>query len=621
MKKFNLVKTVILPFLVILTVFFLACCTGRANPENTAESTGTETVPSAALPLTLIENGLSRVKIIVPDTTGTTKTESDKLNASAANSIKRALASLTSDGKQAMGSDWTMTGEHDPEAVEILIGRTEYDEGRQDINETGLGSYLVRSYGKKIVIFAHTAAGYEEAIKKFSYLFVTFLKENPSGNTLEIPAEEIDFSGSVDEELSALPYPDGASFSTLYNSGEECRIAIFTGATESCYEQYLEKLTASGYKSYVSNSVKTHRFATLYNDKVTLNLWLSAATKDLKVIIEPFSPATLIGTENDNVFTRVTTPSLTMIGVGFTNEYGETMDNGMCFLIRLSDGRFIVIDGGFNRDEHAQSLISAIKDQAKDYVRNGEYTIAAWIVTHSHEDHNGLINGQCRKIMNAGIKVEKVMLNFLDRDEMKRCIDEWSINWDAEETNTWAGTYRAITEFGAERVVPHIGQVFWFADLKIEVLYTLECIAPAAADAMNSTSLIMKMTFSNPADGTQTTYMSTGDATGKAFFQLSNMYGDYLKVDVLQLAHHGMVTFGWEEGTISAYRLIAPSILLWPVGEGDYPNLKNKSYNRQAWDPELNPNIKEVYIAGHIGNRVTLDMPYKAGSAIITKFD
>ncbi len=606
--------------LLLAAALLTGCTAGGENGNGTLTQTdSSETASAESDSLKLIESGLSQVKIIVPDTTGRAKTGADEANASAAISIRNALALLTSDGKQPMGSDWTISGEHDPDAVEILVGRTEYEEGREDIEKVGLGSYMVRAYGKKIVVFSHTESGYTEAVRKFSYLFLKYLDESEIGNSLEIPAAEIDFSGSADSGLSALPFPDGTSFSSLYNSGEGCRVAIFTGATGEQYESYLEKLQSSGYTFYVSNSVKGQRFSTLYNGSVTLNLWLNEAARELKVIIEPFSGNTLIGKESDNVFTRVTTPLLTMIGVSFTNEYGDTMDHGMCFLIRLSDGRFIIIDGGFNRDEHARSLISAIKDQASGYASNGEYTVAAWIVTHSHEDHNGLINGQYQKILDAGIKVEKVMLNFLDKDEMKRCIDEWSINWDAQETSTWAGTYRAVSGLGATQVVPHVGQVFWFADLKIEVLYTLECIAPDAADAMNSTSLIMKMTFSDPSSGRQTTYMSTGDATGKALFQLSSMYGDYLKTDVLQLAHHGMVTFGWTEGTIAAYRLMSPSVLLWPVGEGDYPNLVNKEYNRQAWDPEYNPNIREVYVAGHVGNRTTLEMPYHAGTAVVTK--
>ncbi len=600
----------------IAGAILMPACSSPAGGPGESGTTGVPSVTEAApAGVVLIENGRSSVRIVVPDTTGRVKTEEDEMNSAAAVALKKALEAFISDGDQPMGSDWVLNGTHDPEALEILIGKTEYEEGRDDMEKVSSGGYMVRIYGRKIVVFARSGDAYTEAVRKFGALLSEHANDTGSGITVEIPPEELDFSGRSSDIIAAVPSPADVVYSTVYNSGEGCRELIYLNASPEKYRNYVALLKESGFTFYASHEIKRNCFSTLYSAEVTVTVWYYGNERQLRIIVEPFSQATLIGTEADNVFTRVTTPALTMLGVSYTNSYGDTMEHGMCFLIRLSDGRFIVIDGGFNRAEHANSLIGAIKDQAAEYTTDGKYTIAAWIVTHSHEDHNALLNGRYKDIMKAGITVERVILNFLDKDEMKRCIEEWPINWSTGETDTWAGTYRAITGLGADQVVAHVGQVFWFADLKIEVLYTLECIAPEAADAMSSTSRIMKMTFTDPATGQQMVYMSLGDATGKALNHLTKMYGDYLKTDVLQLAHHGMVTFGWVEGTIAAYKAMAPTVLLWPVGEGDYPKLLDKSYNRRAYDPAYNPNIKEVYVGGPVGRMTMLLMPYTLGTA------
>ena len=83
----------------------------------------------------------------------------------------------------------------------------------------------------------------------------------------------------------------------------------------------------------------------------------------------------------------------------------ENVSNGLSVLIRLTDGRFIVIDGGFNRTECADALIKAIKEQSKAYTNKP--VIAGWIITHAHGDHSGMIGKQYGRFTSSGITVQK----------------------------------------------------------------------------------------------------------------------------------------------------------------------------------------------------------------------
>ena len=152
----------------------------------------------------------------------------------------------------------------------------------------------------------------------------------------------------------------------------------------------------------------------------------------------------------------------------------------------------------------------------------------------------------------------------------------------------------------------------------MEVLYTIDSYAPKICNAFNTTSLIIKMTF-----GDSTTFLMTGDATGAGFQIAASMYGTYLKCDILQVAHHGYTTWGNDSGTISAYRYVAPSTLLWPQGSSAFPNYKNKAYNVVLFSPETsggtNKNFKECLVAGLEGESVVVPIPYTAGNAVETR--
>ncbi len=175
----------------------------------------------------------------------------------------------------------------------------------------------------------------------------------------------------------------------------------------------------------------------------------------------------------------------------------------------------------------------------------------------------------------------------------------------------------AAQALGADLVTTHIGHVLYIADLEIEVLHTVENLAPDPVYELNGTSLVMKMTFTDPKSGGKTTFLSTGDCTGDAFDFIANAYGSYLRCDILQVAHHGVTPWIREAGTIRAYKAAAPATVLWPSSLEVYDQYRTRSWNLPLEDLAQNPNYLETFVAGVEGKVTVLPIPYTAGSAVL----
>ncbi len=613
--KFNY-KLLALILALLLAISSFVGCTPAGTSEGTADPTGslndtvaeeTEPIPEGPALYTLVSGGEAHVKLVRP-----ANADTDSMSVKTAIEIRKIIGNVTGVSPELV-DDWIKKDEsYDSSTLEILFGKTGHPETAEAIANLNYGDYTVQAVGNKIVVFSYTDSGYTKAMNQLISVFRNSVTDDADGTkTLTLTADQLNVVKTSDAMTSSLPVYEGGKLSSVTDMGDGCYGVIIADTKPEEYQAYLGKLADAGYQTYCTNEIIGSLFATLYTEKYTVNAGYYNNMDEVRIIIEPFAEDTLPTKKNDAA--PVTTSQVSMIGVeGIYN--GDYQQNGMCIIYRLSDGSFIIVDGGHhgNSGIYAANIIKALREQSKDYAKtDAEITIAAWIISHPHTDHFGTLMNEYKQF--TKFNFERIMCNFWP---------EAAFDTAQKTTSSFAtGLYKnynktvsVAREIGVDYVVPHVGQVWWFGDTAFEFLYTIESYLPTVANAFNTSSIIFR-SITTDASGKKTTAIITGDATGHAFNICNKMYKNELQCDIMQVAHHGGGTGGSNSGTQSAYTLMKPSVILWPIGANNYAGVAANTYNHVLLEGK-NPNYAELYVAGWQGNTVTLPLPYTLGTAI-----
>lgn len=607
------IRLIALLLSLIMAFGMFAACTGPSEettgsdqsteaPDVSAEDTTPEVSERTAFDI--IIGGEAQVKIIRPQ-----DLSSDDASVQAAVKVRNLIESATG-VKVSMADDFKKaTEEYDDSTVEILVGMTAHSQVTEAIQGLSYGDYTIKAVGNKIVVFGFTDNAILKAANVFGDIVEQYMTKTGDVVDLSIPVEALNIAEthSSSKELSALPMYDGATFSATYQSNTDCDEVILEDATVESYNAYIAKLEANGYTKYTSNDISGNLFTTLYNSEYTLNVGYYKPYNECRIVMEPFSEKTLIGLESDNKYEVVTTTQVTMVGNEYQKSDGSYVGNGLTLIFRLADGSFVVVDGAFNRATNANNIVNIITEQAKEYATGKDIRIAAWFVSHAHGDHNGALNGQTSAFKK--FTVERVIANFMTDAERERSMgSSYSGNWSTGEGGSDDSTRNAAAALGADFIVCHVGQRFYFADTVFEVLYTVESYGPTVVNALN-TSTILVRAITTDAAGNSSTMMVMGDCTGPAMAICNKMYGNDMRCQIVQVAHHGYTTWGNDSAMATAYKYMSPEIVLWPQGSSAFPNYKEKSYNKVLWDG-TNKNFQQLYVAGWNMTLHTVPLPY-----------
>lgn len=622
--KFNIRLTSLLLTLIMVLGLFASCELGSTEETTSgiidintpSDTTAEDTTPSQASTFDIIVNGEAKVKIIRPQDLASTDSA-----VVAAVKIRNEVEDATG-VKFSMGDDFKKaTEEYDDSTVEILVGATKHPQVAEATKGLAYGDYTIKAVGNKIVVFGYTYDAISYAARQFAKIVEEYKVETDGTCTVSIPVEALNVveTHSGSKHLSVLPTFDGASFSGTYETDLACDEIILDDVTLESYNAYIAKLEAAGYTKYTGSDFSGNIFTTLYNKDLTLNVGYYKPYDECRIIMEPFSEETLIGLESDNNRPDITTTQITMLGCEYQKSDGSYVGNGLSLLMRLSDGSFVIVDGAHsgNSSWWANNLINAIEEQAKDYATGKDIRIAAWFVSHCHGDHNGMLNAQSG--MFKKFTVERVIANFMTDEERAKSISAYSGNWSSTEGSGDDSTRNAAANMGADFIVPHVGQRFFFGNTVFEILYTVESYGPQLVNALNTSTILVRAITTDKATGKSSTTMIMGDVTGPAMAICNKMYGTDMRSEVVQVAHHGYTTWGNDSAMATAYKYMAPEIVLWPQGSNAFPNYKEKSYNKVLWDG-TNKNFQQLYVAGWNNTQHTVPLPYNGNpDSIISK--
>lgn len=225
-------------------------------------------------------------------------------------------------------------------------------------------------------------------------------------------------------------------------------------------------------------------------------------------------------------------------------------DFGMSYIIRLGDGRFIVIDGGWKLEPDIERLYSFLKKSSCGDIP----VIAAWIMSHPHSDHYHCFIGFSDKYADE-VKIESFILNFPEADDLEHypalTYDDSRFSYDTSEQTNIPLMYERMALYGAPIYTARTGQIYDIGDARCEILACMDDTIHRD-DNINASSLIIRTEL-----GGQIIIWAT-DASFSAA-ELPEKYGEYLRADILQVPHHGFQS-GDAESEIRGYDLIRPSV-------------------------------------------------------------
>ena len=253
----------------------------------------------------------------------------------------------------------------------------------------------------------------------------------------------------------------------------------------------------------------------------------------------------------------------------------ELQDGGMSYAAQISEGKFILIDGGqsFENDgERLYNYLSAKKD-------TGKIIIAAWIFTHGHFDHIALATEFIKKYRSE-IIIENILFDLpLEAPDFYSYPGEENhLAFEKEfikTINSLKNTNLIEAKAGAE---------FDFSSVTVQVLSTHNERYPNPPVHRNNASAVYRLIFQNGVS-----FMVTGDAQGERIKELMNPDSPTfctdvrLKSDILQVAHHGLrVSDECDyEAVLAFYKKISPKVVFWPIGKDRFLNdgwIRDKKY-------------------------------------------
>ena len=380
-----------------------------------------------------------------------------------------------------------------------------------------------------------------------------------------------------------IPYFGEENFTDIYTNKNN-RVFAIQDSTKDSFKNYCKLFEENGFTKREYRKHGSFYFAAFEGDNTGIFVIYYGDLKELNITVENeskyFAYTDIL--EYKNVSTTVTQIRLE--------------DYGMSYVIRLSDGRFIVFDGGRNFEPDVDSLYNQLKDTSV----NEKPVIACWILTHPDSDHYHCFMGFCEKYGND-VSIQKMMFNFPEHDD-------FGLYHDLEKVGPWGADcenlpkmYSQIKNIGAEVYTPHTGQIYEIGNASLEFL---NCIGDVVHNTYwknkNEPCLAIRMEIEGQ------TILWMGD-TSCHYARLYEKFGAYLKADILQIPHHGFGCLG-DDAEIACYNEISPSVCFLPVS--DY----NCYHKISAYRPSTNHIITKLdvdeIITGDSGKTITL--PYTA---------
>ena len=497
--------SLILALLVLVCCFF--ACNGDksdGNEEGSGNEGETVEIPSFEETgiLTVFANEEYHLKMIRSETANSTDKE-------AYVELRELLGKKTGITPK-METDFVSAFEEKYDGPAILIGDTNYEES-ETLNATVKNNqYAAKLIGNKYVISYKCKDGFEEVFTRIK------AKINSCKDGYITIDESWNIEGTL-KDISFVPDIQGG-WDESFEGGQGSTYCLKEDTSLAQYESYLKVLAENGFEHHSGKRIADCAFDLLYTEDTIAYVMYFSDTETIKISMDKRSTFALPTLEEDNIYEKTTDATITQVGLG------DSLDNGMLYISKMSDGSFIVIDGGISAGYIYDSLVKL----------SGQTTgirIAAWLLTHHHNDHAEGFLATSSKYGDRLI-VEKVIHCQPRPDQLRP--GEGS-DYEAVKDRIVNGirNFKA-TNRSLEQIKAHPGMEIYIRDAKITVLATIDTIEPRIISNVNNASMVFRMEVGEKS------IIFLGDSEP---MQTKAMYAQFgeenFRCDALQLAHHG----------------------------------------------------------------------------------
>lgn len=395
---------------------------------------------------------------------------------------------------------------------------------------------------------------------------------NPTAYTGTVAAFGTWPTGTVDSKNSS------------YDADTRTQVKFYENVTEANATAYYTALVNAGYtlvKSYelggnIYKLFEKEGAYTVYTGWYANNG--GSSNHRMSIYTEPFGRS--YNTASEAVSgTNVCTAQLWQLDV--YNQPDSNNWGGMGYIIRLTDGTFVIVDGGYSDPKESANIYSIL---TQNNVLSGKPVITAWFITHAHLDHYGALNKFAQEHAND-VTVKGFYYNLPGNDIL--------VGTDVSKEATGYQITEAMTQFDGAKLYGkmHTGMTVGFSGATATVLYTHEegtmtyykngafvwsGTANKFEDA-NDSSMVIKFTI-----GTQT-FTVLGDVGDNPANWMTASHADAtLKADLMQVSHHG---YSYHAELKSLYQKIDPSVALWPM---DVAYLHSTNGNKELFKQYYN---------------------------------
>ena len=548
----------------------------------------------------------------VGDSTGTSTSDSRDYGCVAAHSVATMIAGRAEIGSLSVKSNAAVS------VSAVLVGQMDEVDMKGVLASLDGDEYAIVVNNGHVLLAAWNDYALQACVAEFTR--IVDLSKDPEEKQWHLPALFFAKGSANKNWVTDFPRPtgDNISLSTTRSANNDALQFVYegTGVTPEAYAAYCQQLLDAGYTVYTKNSIEQSTFTTLlhkekgimlyvaynayahkdedrYKDPATHILTQSITNKTygdfvsqhplrdyqccIRVISAPLSSAYLIPEEllAPQNYIKVTDGSLSTV---FLN--GNAV--GHSYVVSLEDGSFVVVDGGNNYNDAPLRLYNTLvglytKIYGTAPTTQSPIRIAAWYVTHSHGDHYGAFRaflGTYGKNGTNTVVMDYLIGNF---PEMSAFYPVGSGTTQMGDMSYIAGM-QAMVQGGFRFIKLHTGQKMYLANLEIETLMTFNDHAPFIIDNSNDTNTVCRFSISHKTVAGALTWLLPGDSCIYQSRYLCAMYGDYLRSDIMQMAHHGNI--GCE---IALYETVDPTLLFFSHHLSQYFTYTRAANKNRPW--------------------------------------